>query len=163
MDKYFETEQGTKVNIIDHILEQLEKWPSLKIYIATDSQDQGKFTEYATCIVFRYGYRGAHYIFQMGKVPRVRDTYTRLYNESVRTVETAELIKESLPAVNIEALEFDYNDIKKHFSNKLVSAINGWVKGLGYRTVFKNRGDDMMIAAKAADHKCRHKGNSAAE
>lgn len=156
MDKYFTTEEGKRVNIIEHTLEQLEKWPNLKIYIATDSQDRAGISRYATAIVYRYGHRGAHYIFFKEEVPRVRDMYSRLYDEAVRTIETAQLIDAEIP-IAFEALEFDFNHVPKFNSNRLVSAIGGWVKGLNYRAVFKNSDKDFMIAAKAADHICRNK------
>jgi predicted RNase H-related nuclease YkuK (DUF458 family) len=156
MEKYFRTEQGERVNIVEHTLEQLKLWPHLKVYIGTDSQDYGKVTRYATAIVYRYGKRGAHYIFHVDEVPKHKDMFTRLYDEGVRTIETAQVIDNEIP-IAFEALEFDYNHIPKFNSNKLLASIRGWVTGLNYRGVFKNSDKDMMIAAKAADHLCRHK------
>jgi len=153
MDKYFRTEDGKIVNVVEHTLEQIEKWPNLKIYIATDSQDSGLESKYATVVVYRYGKRGAHYIYFKENVPR-RDMFTRLYDEAVRTIETAQLIDSEIP-ISFAALEFDYNTIPRWASNKLVSSIRGWVKGLNYNAVFKNTTNDIMIAAKAADHVCR--------
>ena len=151
MDKYFRTEDGIRVNIVEHTLEQLDKWPNLKVYIATDSQDQGGYTTYATCIVYRYGNRGAHYIYFKEKIDRIRDMYTRLYGEAERTLEAARMIDSEIP-IAFEALEFDYNTIPKWASNKLVSSIGGWIKGLNYKVEFKGPN---MIASKAADHVCR--------
>lgn len=156
MEKYFRTEQGERVNIVEHTLEQLKLWPNLKIYVATDSQDTRGVSRYATAIVYRYGHRGAHYIYYVEDVPRHRDMFTRLYDEGVRTIETAQLIDNEIP-ISFEALEFDYNHVPKFNSNRLISAIGGWVKGLNYRAVFKNSTEDFMIAAKAADHICRNK------
>lgn len=153
MDKYFRLENGERINVIEHTLEQIKLWPNLKMFIATDSQDQGQYSKYATVIVYRYGTRGAHYVYYREDVPRCKDMFTRLYDEAVRTIETAQMIDEEIP-VSFEALEFDYNNLPKHNSNKLLSSIRGWVKGLNYKPVFK--GSD-LIAAKAADHVCRHK------
>lgn len=155
MEKWFKTEEGKKVNVIEHILDQIKKWSNVKIYIATDSQDHdGHTTCYATLIVFRYGQRGAHYIYRREKVPKIHDMYTRLYDEGVRTIETAQMIQQEIP-ISFEALEFDYNTIEKHASNRLINAIGGWSRGLGFKTVFKNSETDMVIASKAADHVCR--------
>lgn len=158
MDKYFRLEQGGRVNIIEHTLEQINKWPNLKIYIGTDSQDckvhKNKVTRYATVIVYRYGDRGAHYIWFEETVPRIKILYTRLFDEAVRTIETADMLSQELPAVKIEALEFDYNHIPKFKSHQLISAVKGWVLGLDYTPVFKS---GEMIACKAGDHICRHK------
>lgn len=153
MDKYFRTEQGERVNIVEHTLEQLKLWPNLKIFIATDSQDDRGKSRFATVIVYRYGKRGAHYIYYVEELPRYKDMFSRLYDEAVRTIDTAKLIDGEIP-IAFEALEFDYNNIPKHNSNRLLSSIKGWVLGLNYKPVFKG---DELIAAKAADHCCRHK------
>lgn len=154
MDKYFTTEQGERVNVVEHTLQQIEKWPNLRIYIATDSQDDRGLSKYATVVVYRYGMRGAHYIYYIQEFPRMPTMYSRLYNEMVFTIETAQMIDSEIP-VSFEALEFDYNNIPQWASNKLLSTAKGWAKGLNYNPVFKNSGDNMMIAAKAADHICR--------
>ena len=153
MEKYFRTEDGKVVNVVEHTLEQIEKWPNLKIYIATDSQDVGMLSKYATVVVYRYGTRGAHYIYYKDSVPR-RDMFTRLYDEAVRTIETAQMIDSEIP-ISFAALEFDYNTLPRWASNKLVSSIRGWARGLNYNAVFKNTSNDIMIASKAADHVCR--------
>lgn len=151
MEKYFRTEEKERVNIVQHTLEQIEKWPNLKIYVGTDSQDFSGDTIYVTCIVYRYGNRGAHYIFYKERVPRIRDVYTRLFDEARRTIETAQIIDSEIP-VSFEALEFDYNQAPKFQSNRLLSAVGGWVKGLNYKPVFKS---GEQIATKAADHVAR--------
>ena len=154
MEKYFNTIDGNKVNIVEHTLEQIGKYPSLKMYIGTDSQDYNPNTRYATAILYRYGLRGAHFIYLREEVPVVRDMFTRLYGEGVRTIEAAQLLKEEIPSISFEALEFDYNDFKHTLSSRVVSALRGWVKGLGMKASFKSGG---QLATKAADHICRHK------
>lgn len=151
MEKYFKTIDGKFTNIVNHTLEQLEKYPDLRIYIATDSQDYN-MTRYATTIVYRYGTRGAHYIVFKQEVPRVPVIYNRLFEEAVRTIDTARILQEELPAVKIEALEFDYNHVAKYKSNPLIQNIGGWATGLGFKAMFKG---GEMIASKAADHECR--------
>lgn len=156
MEKYFKTEQGELVNIVEHTLEQLKKWPDLKIRIGTDSQNYTfkrktkkiAVSRYVTTIVYRYGSRGAHYIYYMEEVPRVRSEWTRLYDEGIRTIEAADLLQEEIP-VQIEALEFDYNDHKKTLSSQLVQTFKNWGS---FNGVFKS---GEMIACKAADHVCR--------
>lgn len=152
MEKYFKDIDNQYVNIIQHTLEQLQKWPDLRMYIATDSQDNGLHSRFATCIVYRYGTRGAHYIFYKEEVPRIPVMYNRLFDEAVRTIATADILREEIPALQITALEFDYNQIPRYKSNALVQNIGGWAKGLGYNVSFKGGG---MIASKAADHECR--------
>ena len=153
MEKYFRTQEGDKISIIEHTLQQIKLWPNLKIYIGTDSQDYGKITRFVTCMCYRYGHRGAHFVYLKEEVPTIRDVFTRLYQEGVKTIEIAELLVEHLPAVKFEALEFDYSNLKKTKSSPLVSSIKGWVRGLGMNPSFKS---GEQLATKAADHVCRH-------
>ncbi len=151
MEKYFRKENGELVNIIEHCVDQLSFYPSLKIYIATDSQNYGAKTVYATAIVFRYGLKGAHYVYLKQRLPRIRDHFTRLWKEAEYTLDAANMLTEELP-IAIEALEFDYNGEKKTKSTSLISATKGWAESLGYKVKVK---PDEMIAAKAADHLAR--------
>jgi predicted RNase H-related nuclease YkuK (DUF458 family) len=138
--------------MIDHTLEQVKEHPELKIYIGTDSQNFGENTVYATAIVYRYGLRGAHYIYNKVKVPRIKNTFERLFKEAQMSIETAQHLTENLP-VAIEAIELDYNNKKITKSTSLISSTKGWAESLGYKVKVK---PDEMIAAKAADHLCRN-------
>lgn len=151
MEKYFRNEQGELLNIVEHTLDQLEKWPNLKIYIGTDSQDKGMETVYSTCIVYRYGNRGAHYIYYKEKVPKIKALYTRLFEEGVRTIEAWKLLTEEIP-VKVEQLEFDYADVKMTKSTPVIDALRGWVIGLNQKATFKS---GEQLATKAANHTCR--------
>lgn len=155
MERFFTLKGGQKVDIVDHTLEQIKKWPHLKMYVGTDAQDYGKITRFATVIVYRYDTRGAHFAFFLEEVPRMNSMYNRLYDEGVRTIETAGTIMEEIP-IAFEAVEFDYNLIPKWASHKLISAIGGWATGLNMRAVYKNTGTDIMLATKAADEICRN-------
>lgn len=163
MEKYFRLEDDSLVNIIDHTLEQIQKYPNLQIYVGTDSQDmtfkhkgrKNKVSRYATTVVYRYGLRGAHYAYFLEDVPRIKDIFTRLYGEAERTLDIVKLLTTNYP-IKIEGVEFDYNHVPlpKNKSNVLYSTVNGWVQGLGYKPVFKS---GRMIAVKAADHIVRKK------
>ena len=148
MEKYFKTEQGELVNIVEHTLDQIEKWPNLRIRIGTDSQNYSGITRYVTTIVYRYGNRGAHYIFYREDIPRIKNEWIRLYDEGLRTIAAADMLQSEIP-VAIEALEFDYNDNKKTLSSQLVQTFKSWD---GFTAAFKS---GEMLACKAADHICR--------
>lgn len=151
--RFFKNEQRQLVNIVEHTVKMFCENPNMRIYIGTDSQDQGHETKYATCICYRWEEnKGAHYLYFKDKEPRIRDTYTRLYNEGLKTLEVYEILKE-LP-IKVEALEFDYNNQKKYISNKLISTFKGWCEGLGQKALFKG---GEMIATRAADHIVRGK------
>lgn len=149
MEKYFRTQQGELVNIVTHTLEQLKKWPNLKVYIGTDSQVYRPFIRYVTAIVYKYGTRGAHYIYHCDHIGmgKRRDDFTRLYEEGNRTILTSHLLTDEIP-IAIENLEFDFANVKKTLSTPLVAAFKGYQGA-------KFKGGD-MYSTKAADHICRH-------
>lgn len=147
MDRWFKTEQGQIIDIVDHCLQEIGKRDNLKIYIGTDSQNSSNKSNYATAIVFRYGLNGCHYVYKKVQVPRIRDHFVRLFKEAELTIGIAELITKEIP-IKIEALEFDYNT-KKTKSTPVISAATGWAQALGYKTRVK---PDEMIASKAADY-----------
>ena len=155
MDRFFTTKEGIKVDVIDHTLEQIKAFPNLKMYAGTDAQDYGSITRFATVIVYRYNTRGAHFVYFKEEVKRM-NMFQRLWSEGQRTIEAASMIMEELP-IAFAAVEFDYNNIPKWASHKLVKDIGGWAQGLNMRAVFKNNGEgDCMIATKAGDQICRH-------
>lgn len=151
--KYFKNEAGNFVDILEHCIEEVKSNKDLKIYISTDSQNYGAKTVYATVIVFRYGLRGAHYIYNKQRIPRIKDTFSRLYKEGELTIECAEYIQNNT-AIRVHAVEFDYNNKKKTASSSLVPVLVGWAQSLGYTALAK---PDELIAAKAADHIARNK------
>lgn len=152
MIKYFKIlETGKQVALIDYLIDKIRENSHLKLSVATDSQNYGGFTHYATVIVLRYNKRGAHVLYQKIKVPRIRDHWTRLWKECELSLEIAEWLKEN-SSISIETIELDYNTIKLTESHKLVSATRGWVESLGYKARLK---PDEMIACKAADFICR--------
>lgn len=151
MDKYFRTEQGERVNVIEHCREILGKYPKAEILIGTDSQSSKSHSYYSTVIVFRYGNNGAHYIYNNTKIPKIRDVFKRLFKECEMSIEIAEYISEHT-SYKIAAIELDYAGVKITKSTPLVSSTKGWCEALGYRAIVKG---GEMIACKAADHCCR--------
>lgn len=148
MDKYFRTEDGERVNILDHCREVLAEHPDAEILVGTDSQNSKSKSYYSTAVVFRYGTRGAHYVYNNEIVPKIKDLFTRLFKECEYSVEIAEFISKN-SAYKVSAIELDFNDFKKTKSTPLISATKGWCESLGYRAVLKS---GEMIACKAADH-----------
>jgi len=148
-------EDKSLCDIVDHTREQLGSKDGLKVYVASDSQVKKKDIYMATVIVYRYGTNGAHYVYHLETIPRKKMTiYERLFDEGSRTINTAMLLKENIPSLSIEALEFDYNGVKKTVSTPLISVMRGWALGLGFNPVFKG---GQMLANKAGDHVCRKK------
>lgn len=151
MEKYFRLEGGEKVNVIDHCSKILGEYPNAEILIGCDSQNTKNNTKYSVVIVFRYGLKGAHYVYQNVKVPKIRDLFTRLFKECELSLEIAEYINNNT-SYKVKAIELDFNDSKITKSTPLISATKGWCESLGYKVTLKS---GEMIACKAADKCCR--------
>lgn len=151
MEKYFKTEEGEIVNILEHCRKVLSLYPSAKILIGTDSQNTKVSSRYSTVIVFRYNLKGAHYIYNTTNIPKIKDLFSRLFKECELSIEIANYITEKT-SYKIDGIELDFNDFKKTKSTPLISATKGWCESLGYRTILKS---GEIIACKAADHCCR--------
>ena len=146
----FKKINGEQVEVVKHTLDILSKYPSAEVHIGTDSQNHRRHTVYTTVIAYRYGFRGVHYIYSKQRVPKIKDIWTRLWNEAERSIETAEWLTKKIN-VRVE-IDMDYNGDAGYLSNKLISSTKGWANSLGYKVNVKpyNR-----IATKAADHQCR--------
>lgn len=152
MNKYFKVlETNEQVDLLEHIASKIAENPYLKVYVGTDSQNYGGFTHYAITVVLRDGVKGGHVLYQKYKLPRIRDHWTRLCKEFELSLEVAKWLRE-VSAINIEAVELDYNSKKITESYKVVDYARSVVAGWGFVVKIK---PDEMIACKAADHICR--------
>jgi len=151
MEKYFKLITGERVNLIEHCSEILGKYPNAEILIGCDSQNHKQFTKYAVAVVFRYGLSGAHYIYTIVKIPKIKDLFTRLFKECELSLETANFITDNT-SYRVKAIELDFNNFKITKSTPLISATKGWCESLGYDVILKS-GD--IIACKAADKHAR--------
>ena len=147
--KRFKTIDHTPVDVIEHTLKILKQHPNLKVHIGTDSQNVGLETVYVSVIAYRFGIRGVHYIYTKEKLPLVRDMFTRLFDECVRSIDIAEWFTQQ---INIKVeIDMDYNQDEFSQSNKLIGATRGWAVSLGYEVNVK---PDIQIATRAADYHC---------
>lgn len=146
LTKNFRTVEGKPIDVVEHTLDILKKYPNCQVHIGTDSQNKKKLTRYSTVILYRYGTRGAHYIYTSYKIKRINDKWTRLWKEVEYTIEISEWLNGKIN-VNIQ-IDMDYNSDELHFSNKLISSAQGWANSLGYKVNIKPND----LATKAADH-----------
>lgn len=147
---------GTRVDVRKYVEKFLEKYPDAEVHIGTDSQQRGSKTVYVTAVAFRYSpysARGVHYIYAKVKVPRVRDFFQRLYNETLYSLQVAQHIQPITDSHIVEIeIDMDYNSDKKFKSNTLVAAATGFASALGYKVNIKPHG---QIATRAADVRCK--------
>jgi len=74
--------------------------------------------------------------------------WERLMGEIERTMTFATWFVENSP-VKLFAIDFDLNQDKKYYSNKLINLATGWGGSLGVTVYTK---PDEVVASKAADH-----------
>lgn len=152
MNKLFKTVRQLPVDLISYCCDFTTRYPGTKIFIGTDSQNKGDVTRYVTVIAFRYENKGAHVIYTSKKVPRVKDTFTRLFNECELSLELANWLQANT-SLKVDCIELDYNSKKVTKSSPLVASTKGWCESLGFRTLVK---PSELVAVRAADYFCRN-------
>lgn len=148
----FQTVNGKLIDIINYSKEILENNPDVEIYVGTDSQNKKRKTNYVTAVCYRFKQSGVHYVYFKEGTRKIKDLWSRLYNETERTIQVAEFLKKHFPNVSI-IIDLDFNDDEQHPSQALISASKGWANSLGYHV---NTKSDIQIATRAADHHCRN-------
>ncbi len=145
--KKFRKIDGEYVDIVKHTLGILTKDPTVRISIGTDSQNSKRRTFYATVIAYRYKNKGVHIIYNKVKVPKIKNTFQRLFKEVELSLETAQWFSSQIN-VNV-TIELDYNGNKEYReSHVVIPAAKGWAESLGFKTKVK---PEIMPAVYAAD------------
>lgn len=159
MERYFRTEKGKLVDVIDYSAEQVSKNPDVKISIGCDSQVYGPKIYFVISVVYRVGTTGGHCIYRKIKkerpaksVAKETQVHERLMEEIYLTMELAQLFIDN-SSIKLHSVEFDFNDEEVHLSNKLMNMAKGWAFGLGLPARTK---PDELIACRYSDHICRN-------
>jgi predicted RNase H-related nuclease YkuK (DUF458 family) len=120
-----------EVDLIPYLTAALQESDDIKIYIGSDSHNSGSTTVYATVIVLHYGTSGGHVLYNKERVDRVRDTFSRLWNEVERSLSVAEYMHENgLPKADF--IDLDFNPDPKYRSNSVLRSAVGYVESMGY-------------------------------
>lgn len=149
MNKIFRTTKGKPISILSYTLEQAKNNPDVKIYVGGDSKlkSNGNVVYY-TVVAFRYGSRGVHYVYNKDTITYKMNKWERLMGEIERIISFATWFTENSP-IRLYAIDFDLNQDKRYYSNKLVNLATGWGGSLGIPVYTK---PDEVVASKAADH-----------
>lgn len=151
MKKLFKTEEGQVVgDPISYTLKILREHKDVKIYVGTDSQNKKYNTTYVTCIAYKYGTRGAHFIYFRENIKKIRDRRVRLWGEVERSIEISQFIEEN--NLKVECVEFDFNEKEMARSHDMVAAACGYAEGLGFKSNVK---PETQCAVRASDHMCK--------
>jgi predicted RNase H-related nuclease YkuK (DUF458 family) len=137
----------SKVDLGPYSKEMILKYPEVKIFVGSDSQNYATKTLYATTVVFRFVNAGAHVIFHRESTPLVVDMWTRLWGELQRSIDVAGYLKFECD-VPIEQIDLDLNSDPDFRSNRVFQAAVGYAQSLGYKAKTK---PDLLLATWAAN------------
>ena len=145
----FKTLRNRKdINLIEYVRGYIEENPQVEILIGCDSQNHIDTTVYATVVALYKPQAGAHVIFCKEITPVERTRQVRLMNEVWKSIEVAELLRDSgLPRAKY--IDIDLNPDKRYKSNEVLRAAVGLVEGMGYKVRYKSLGALVTTAADA--------------
>lgn len=122
---------------------------TIKYRVGCDSLNVRDKTIYITVLVGMYpNNNGAFIVYLKDKVPKIDDTYRRLWTEVEKAVSFASMLRENYK-VDIEAIDLDLNSDPHYISNKLLNSAVGYATSCGFPTYFKPQN---VAAIYAADH-----------
>ncbi|MEC8401948.1 MAG: ribonuclease H-like YkuK family protein [Bacteroidota bacterium] len=139
-----------KHDVCDYITAMTSE-SEVEVHVGCDSQNHKRHTVYVTTVVFRFPNNGAHVIYRRERVPKILDMWTKLWGETERSVELANLILEECN-LRVNQIDLDFNSDSQYASHKLVSASSGYITSLGFKSKVK---PDLLMAAWAANVLCQ--------
>ena len=139
-----------KHDVCDYITAMTQE-TEVEVHVGCDSQNHKRHTVYVTTVVFRFPNNGAHVIYRRERVPKILDMWTKLWGETERSVELANLILEECN-LRVNQIDLDFNSDSQYASHKLVSASSGYITSLGFKSKVK---PDLLMAAWAANVLCQ--------
>ena len=145
---------GDHVPVLDlaqYAKDQVNLDKDLRIYVGSDSQNKADHTNLATVVVFHSGNRnGAHVIYRSLKIPRIRDSFSRLWLEVTSSTEIAVFLRDQ--GLSIDSIDLDLNEDPKWKSNNVLRSALGYVESLGFEPRWK---PFEPYAVRVADTLCR--------
>ncbi len=141
---------GSKVALDEYVQSVLTTNPEVEVYVGCDSQNYPQTTVYVSTVLFRYPNRGANVLYVKEKVNKITDMWTRLWEETERSIVVARFLQEEC-SVNVKQIDMDYNSDQSFASNKLVHAAVGYAESMGFEARTK---PDLLMATWAANVLC---------
>lgn len=141
-------------NAGDYIKKYIDRNPSVKIFVGTDSKQYKGYTKYVTAIGLLKPRKGVHVIYKRNNTKKIKDIFSRLWNEVEYSRQVADYIEENVNnnGKKIVTVHLDINLDEKAKSNIVHDSAVGYLKGLGYEVETK---PNSWAASKAADMLCR--------
>lgn len=144
---------GTRqeIDLVPYLKDFLTKYPESTILVGCDSQNKGEWTNYAIVIALHQPSLGGHVLFTKLKVDRIRDRFTKLWNEVEYSLEVAEFLKAN-GVQKIDYIDIDINPDPRYGSNNVLRAALGYLQSFGYKTRCKPHA---LAATYVADTICK--------
>ncbi len=150
MKDFHVMDDGSAVQLIEHVKARLRAQPDVEVLVGSDSQNRSGLTIYTTTVVLRYRKNGAHVLYRREKQERIRDLWTRLWGEVERSLAVATFLMES--GVTVNRIDMDLNSDPRYGSHRLHTTAVGYVRAHGYEAHTK---PEMLIATWAANVLCQ--------
>lgn len=147
----FHNFNGDPIDLIPYLQNKINDRLDVELFVGCDSQNEKYKTLYATCVVIHYGKSGGSILIHKDRVAKVKDRWTRLFNEAVRSVQLAIYLKNNGFPI-IDTIHLDLNPNPKFGSNNVLKAAAGYVESAGFIPGWK---PDAFAATYAADKACR--------
>jgi predicted RNase H-related nuclease YkuK (DUF458 family) len=141
---------SSPVDLIPYVKDILSTRDDIKVYIGTDSQNTDKLTHYAAVIVLHYGNNGGHVLNTKESFPKIRDRFTRLWNEVEMSLELAVYLKDN--GIMPSYVDLDLNPDPEYGSNSVLRSAFGYVESLGFKARCK---PEAISASYVADKICK--------
>lgn len=159
--KHFQTNEI--VNVKEHVKNFLHNNPGTLVTVGSDSLSHKKWTVYGTIIAMFYPtyngktieyHKGAHLIYTKKRVPKIKDLFTRLWNEIELTQKVADYVEVNVFNTDLEnnirnlEIHIDINPNEDYKSNVLFKSAMGMFTSMGYEIKAK---PESWVASTAAD------------
>lgn len=149
MTREWKTLKNEKVESLEVILKSLLSEQTRELHIGTDSQQDGKVTQFVTVVVVVTPSKGARAFYSKETIPRIKSLRERLLREVSTSVQLGLELNAILPEGTDLTIHVDANPNVKFKSSEYVQELAGYVAGQGFKTLLK---PDSWCATHAADH-----------
>ena len=127
-----------------------EKEKNIIVYIGTDSQNTGKYTNYVTVIIVRTFGRGGKVLYCKRKEKKLSSVKLKMLREIDISIQYAIQILPILDELNIEyEIHSDVNGDPTFKSNVALKEVVGYLRGMRYKYAIK---PNAYAASYSADH-----------
>lgn len=150
MTREWKTLTRKKIDDLEVTLKELMAETHKEIHVGTDSQQDGKVTQFVTVVVLVTPTKGARAFYSREVVPRIKSLRERLLREVSTSVQLGLELTAVLPEETLDmTIHVDANPNIKFKSSDYVQELAGYVAGQGFKTLLK---PDSWAATHAADH-----------